>query len=130
MLFFLNVIYYLYYYLVRKLYYIYVYIMSQYKSHISKKWYMGQNALGQPDCCNILKSTIYLETNDKIPWVFVCWYKYIEFNSWLKHFWVYFVKNGCGHSGCGSQKLAVSQEWNDGMKLFFACWYKFKKAKS
>ena len=85
--------------------------------------------LGQPDC-SVLKSTIFLEKNDEISWFFVCWYKYIKINSWLENFWVNFVKNGCGQSGHGSQKLAVSQEWNDGMKPIFACWYKFKKAKS
>ena len=103
--------------------------MSLYKSHIRKKRYRGQNALGQPDC-NILKSTIFLEKTDEISWFFVCWYKYIKINSWLENCWVYFVKKECGHSGHGSQKLAVSQEWNDEMKPVFACRYKFKKAKS
>ena len=39
--------------------------MSLYKSHVRKKRYRGQNALGQPDC-NILKSTIFLEKTDEI----------------------------------------------------------------
>ena len=40
------------------------------------------------------------------------------------------ARNGCGQSGHGTLKLAVSQEQIDGMNWFFAWWCKFRKAKS
>ena len=40
------------------------------------------------------------------------------------------VKNGYGHSGQRTLKLAVSQEWIDGINWLFGCFYKFRKAKS
>ena len=40
------------------------------------------------------------------------------------------ARNGCGQSGHGTLKLAVSQEWIDAMNWFLACWWKFKEVKS
>ena len=47
--------------------------------------------------------------------------------NWINWF---LAKKGCGLSGHGTLKSAVSQEWIDDMCWFFACWYKFRKAKS
>ena len=40
------------------------------------------------------------------------------------------ARNGCGQSGHGTLKLAVSQEWIDAMNWFLVCWCKFKNTKS
>ena len=61
---------------------------------------MGENAVDQSDC-NIFKLTLSLEQNDEKAWLFVYWCRFIEIKSWLK--------NGCGHSGSRTLKLAVSQ---------------------
>ena len=42
-------------------------------------------------------------------------------NIWSKHG----QKSGCGQSGDGTLKLAVSEEWTDGINWFFVCWYRF-----
>ena len=41
---------------------------------------------------------------------------------WFKIFGVDMVKNGCGQSGDGTLKLAVSEEWIDGRNWFYASW--------
>ena len=69
------------------------------------------------------------EWTDGINDFFACWYRFTKIKSWPKVFWVGVVKNGCGRSGHGTQKLTVSQKWTDGINWFFACWYKFRKAK-
>ena len=87
------------------------------KSHTWEKssyWDMGQNALDQSDCI-IFKLTISLEQNDEKVWFFAYWCRFIEIKSWL-------VKNGCGHSGLRTLKLAVSQEGINGVSWFLVCW--------
>ena len=66
---------------------------------------MGQNGLGQSDC-RIFKLTISSEHKDEKAWFFACWYRLIEIKSWLKNDELGMVKNGCGHSGLRTQKLA------------------------
>ena len=52
-----------------------------------------------------------LEQNYEKTWFFACWYKFREIKSWLKNIGVGGVfKNGCGHSGLRTLKLAVSKE--------------------
>ena len=81
-------------------------------------WGMYQNALDQT-YCRIFKSNVSLEQNDEVAWFFACWYKIMEFKSWLKNIWWGVVKNGCGHSDHMTLKLAVSQEGIDGINGFF-----------
>ena len=91
------------------------------KSHTWEKsgsWDIGENALGQSDY-RIFKSTISLEQNDGKVRFFACWYRFMEIRSWLKNIGVGVVKNGCGHSGLRTLKLAVSQEGIIGMDWFF-----------
>ena len=82
---------------------------------------MDQNALSQSHR-RIFKLTISLEQNDKKPWLFACWYRFIEIKSWLKSMWVDLVKIGCGHSGLRALKLGVSQEGINGINRFVVCW--------
>ena len=44
-------------------------------------------------------------------------------------FLVWMVKNACGQSGHGTQKLTYLKKWADGIIWFFARWYIFRKAK-
>ena len=48
------------------------------------------------------------EWTDGINWFFSCWYRFTKIKSWSKNFWEDIVKNGCGQSGHGTLKLAVS----------------------
>ena len=82
---------------------------------------MGQNALDQSNC-SILKLTISVEQSDEKAWCFAYWCRFIEIKIWLKHFGVGMVKNGCGHSGLRTLKLAVSQEEINGVNWFLLCW--------
>ena len=41
--------------------------------------------------------------------------------SWLKNIGVDVVKNGCGHSGLRTLKLAVCQKGINGINLFLVC---------
>ena len=94
------------------------------KSHTwenSGSWDIGQNALEQSDC-SIFKLTVSLEQNDENARFFAYWCKFIENKSWLKNIGVGIVKNGCGHSGLRTLKLAVSQEWINGVSWFLVCW--------
>ena len=69
----------------------------------------GQNTPGQSDCM-IFKLTTSLEQNDKKTWLFTCWYRFIKIKSWLKNILLCMVKNGCGHAGLRTLKIAVFQE--------------------
>ena len=60
---------------------------------------------------------------------FACRCKNMRINCWLNILREGMVKDGCGHSGHRTLKLAVSQEWMDGINWFSACWYKLRKAK-
>ena len=94
------------------------------KSHTWEKsgsWDIGQNALNQSDC-SIFKLTVSLEQNDENAWFFAYWCRFIEIKSWLKNIGVGMVKNGCGHSGLRTLKLAVSQEGINGVSWFLVCW--------
>ena len=94
------------------------------KSHTwenSGSWGMGQNALDQLDC-SIFKLTMSLEQNDEKFWFFAYWCRFIEIKSWSKNIGVGMVKNGCGHSGLTTLKLALSQEGIDGVSWFLVCW--------
>ena len=82
---------------------------------------MGQNALCQSDCKSC-KSTISLEQNDEKTWFFTCWYKFMEIKSWLRNFRLGMVKNGCGHYGLRTLKLALSQEGINRINWFLVCW--------
>ena len=70
---------------------------------------MGQNALGQADC-RIFKLTVSPEHNDEKAWFWVCCYRLMQIKSWFKNIGVGLVKNGCGHAGLRTLKLAVSQK--------------------
>ena len=61
--------------------------------------------------------------------VFAYWYRFKEIKRSLKTIGVGAVKNGCGHSGLSTQKLAVCQGI-DGINWFLVCWCKFRKAQS
>ena len=71
----------------------------------------------RPSDCRIFKSTISVEPNDEKIWFFACCYKLIKIKSWLKNVGV--VKNGWGHSGPTTLKLAVSQEGINGVNWFW-----------
>ena len=45
----------------------------------------------------------------------------MEIKSWLKKIAVGMVKNGCGHSGPSTLKLAVSQKGMNGINSFLVC---------
>ena len=45
----------------------------------------------------------------------------MEIKSWLKNTGVGMVRNGCGHSGLKTLKLAVSQEGINGINRFLVC---------
>ena len=95
------------------------------KSHTWEKsgsWDMGRNTLDQSDCSIIFKLTISLEQNDEKAWFFASWCRFIEIKIWLKNIGVGVVKNGCGHSGLRTLKLAVSQEGINGVSWFLVCW--------
>ena len=77
-------------------------------------WDMGQNVLNQLDC-SIFKLTISLEQNDETAWFFAYWCRFIEIKSLLKNISMGVVRNGCGHSGLKTLKLAVSQEGINGV---------------
>ena len=102
------------------------------KSHTSEKfssWDMDENALNQSDC-SIFKLTISLEQNHEKAWFFAYWCRFIEIKSWLKNIGMGIVKNGCGHSGLRTLKLALCQEGINGVSWFVVCWQKFRKCKS
>ena len=82
---------------------------------------MGQNALSQSDW-KIFKSTISLEQNNEKARFFVCWYKFMEIKGWLENVGVGVVKNGCGHSGLRTLKLAIPQEGMNVINWFLTCW--------
>ena len=93
------------------------------KAHTWEKsgsWDMGQDALGQSDC-SIFKSTVSLEQNDEKTLFFACCYRLMEIKSWSKNIGVGLVKNGCGHSGLRTLKLAVSQEGINLINWFLVC---------
>ena len=79
---------------------------------------MDQNALGQSD--SRIFQTVPLEPNDEIAWFFACWYKFMEITSRLKNIGESMIKNGCGHCGPRTLKLAVSKEGINGIN-----WLKF-----
>ena len=60
--------------------------------------------------------------SDEKAWFFAYWCRFIEIKSWLKNIGVGMVKNGCGHSGLRTLKLAVSQEGINGVSWFLVCW--------
>ena len=72
---------------------------------------MGQNAIGQSDC-RIFELTVSPEHKYEKAWFFACWHRLMEIKSWLKNIGEGIVKNGCGHSGLRTLKLAVSQKKN------------------
>ena len=82
---------------------------------------MGQNAVDQSDC-SIFNLTISLEENDEKAWFFAYWCRFTEIKSWLKNIVVGVIKNGYGHSGLRTLKLAVSQEVINRVSWFFVCW--------
>ena len=82
---------------------------------------MGQNVLGQSNCC-IFKLTTSPEQNDEKAWFFACWCRFIEIKSWLKNIGVGMVRNGCDHSGLKTLKLAVSQEGVNWVTWSLICW--------
>ena len=63
-----------------------------------------------------------LEQNDEKAWFFAYWCRFIKIKSWLKTIRVGVIKNGCGHSGLRTLKLAVSQEGINGVSWFLVCW--------
>ena len=73
-----------------------VFVHKSYVWEKSDSWDKDQNALGQSDC-RIFKSTISLQQNDEKVLFFARWYRFMETKSWLKHFVVDVVINGCGH---------------------------------
>ena len=81
---------------------------------------------------NIMKATL---CNSFKKFVKVCSCNFqafvlvIFFISWKLLGWVW-SKNGCGHSGLRTLKLAVSQKGINGINLILVCWQKFWKAKS
>ena len=87
----------------------------------SGSWDMDQNALDQSDC-SIFKLTISPEQNDEKAWFFAYWCIFIETKSWLKNIGVGMVKDGCGHSGLRTLKLAVPQEGTNGVSGFLVGW--------
>ena len=75
---------------------------------------------GHPESdCRIFKSTISLELNDEIVWFFVCLYKFVIYDSWLKFFWMEWAWSNMGldawHSKIGC--ISRTNRWN---KLIFA----------
>ena len=104
------------------------YLLHSCIKSIFGSWDMGKNALDQSDC-RIFKSAISLEQNDEQAWFCACCYRFIEINSWYKNIGVGMIKNGYGHSGHKTLKLAVSQEGINGINWYLVCWYKFRKAK-
>ena len=82
---------------------------------------MGQNVLGQSNCC-IFKLTISLEQNDEKACFFACWCRFIEIKSWLKNIDVGMVKNGCDRSSLKTLKQAVSQEGVHWVTWSLICW--------
>ena len=75
--------------------------------------------------CRIFKSTVSPEQKDRKGWFSVCLYRFTELSikNWLKNIGMGMVKNGCGHPGLRTLKLAVSQEEISGIN-WFLCWYK------
>ena len=82
----------------------------------SRSWDMGQNALVLANQFAGFLNQLYLQNK--------MMNKFMEIKSWLKKIGVGVVKNGSGHSGQRTLKLAVSQEGNNGINWFLVCWYK------
>ena len=61
------------------------------------------------------------EKNDEKAWFVAYWYIVIKIKNWLKNIGLGLVKNGCGHSGHRTLKLAVSQEGVTGINWFLEC---------
>ena len=94
------------------------------KSHTWGKpdsWDMGQNAPNQSDC-RIFKLTVSLKENNEKARFFTYWYRFMEIKNWSKNIGVGMAKNGCGHSGLRTLKLAVYQEGFNWMNWFLVCW--------
>ena len=70
---------------------------------------MSQNVLSQSGC-TIFQATISPEQLNEIAWFFACGYKFKQFESSSKMFWVGMVKNGCGQFGHGTLKLYLTNE--------------------
>ena len=102
----------------------FIFAVFFHKSHTWEKsgsWDMDQDALDQSDC-SMFKLVVSLEHNDGKAWFFAYWCRFVEIKSWLKNIGVGLVKNGCGHSGLRTVKLAVSQEGINGVSWFLVRW--------
>ena len=91
--------------------------------YLEKLWFLRYGPkCSRPINCSIFKLTISLDKYDKKAWVFAFRCRFIEIKSWLKNIGLGVAKNGCGHSGLGTLKLAVSQEGINRVSWFLVCW--------
>ena len=98
-----------------------LFVVFLHKSHTLEKYDssdISQNAVGQSDC----KLTVSLEQNYEKASFFACWYRFMEIKSWLKNVGMGLVKNGYGHSGLWTVKLAIFPEGINGVNWFLVCW--------